>query len=168
MGQRSAKSIINDLTRAGVAPRDALFFSYAAGLRGATAQAFVKQYRDSSPTITAEAQQRIFTEIIRPAIIADIQRIMSKPETVRAYGTTSWGALPRAAQELLFDLRYRGDYTPTTRKLLHPPLVAGDFREVVRIMEDRPLWQRFGVPDGRIEARIQIARRILADPTRME
>lgn len=161
MGQRSAQSIVRDLTHAGVAPRDALFFSHAAGLQGSAAQAFVAQHRDRSPTISAETQQRIFTEVIRPAMLADIQRILRKPDTVRAYGALSWSTLPSAAKELLFDLRYRGDYTPATRKLLHPALVSGDLGKIVQIMEDRALWRRFGVPEGRIETRIRIARRLV-------
>jgi hypothetical protein len=164
MGKRSAQSIINDLTRAGVAPRDALFFSHAAGLQGSAAQAFVARHRGQSPTITPEAQQRIFTEVIQPAIIDDIKRILEKPDTVRAYGAISWSGLPQAARELLFDLRYRGDYTPATRKFLHPALVAGDFRGLVGIMEDRALWRRFGVPESRIDTRINIAQRILTEP----
>lgn len=163
MGKRSPQSIINDLTRAGVAPRDALFFSYAAGLQGSAAQEFVARNRGHSPTITPEAQQRIFTEVIRPAIIDDIERILEKPDTVSAYGAISWSSLPQAARELLFDLRYRGDYTPATRKFLHPALVAGDYTGLVRIMEDRALWRRFGVPEGRIDTRIQIARRVLTE-----
>jgi hypothetical protein len=162
MGQRSAKSIVRDLTRAGVAPRDALFFSHSAGLQGAAAQAFVARHRDRSPTISIEAQQRIFSEVIRPAIIADIQRILAKPDTIRAYGALSWNALPPAARELLFDLRYRGDYTPATRRLLHPALLSGDFQRVAQIMQDRAMWRGFGVPEGRIDTRIRIARRIMA------
>ncbi len=163
MGQRSAKSIVHDLTRAGVPSRDALFFSYAAGLRGPAAQSFVAQHRNASPTISAEAQQRIFGEILTPVLVEDIKRILNKPDTVRAYGAVSWDHLPKAAQELLFDLRYRGDYTPATRKLLQPALVAGDFPALVNLMEQRALWRSFGVPEQRIETRIKIARRILTD-----
>jgi hypothetical protein len=161
MGRRSSELVFRELRRAGVPTEDALFVSKAAGLRGEAARRFVEVNRHHAPTITPQAQQRLFAEIVSPAMIDDVKRILVKADTVRAYGALSWDALPTAARELLFDLRYRGDYIPATRRLLHPALVAGDFRGVVRLMEDRQLWRRFGVPEGRIDTRIRIARRLL-------
>jgi hypothetical protein len=165
MGLRRAQTVYNDLLKVGVPSYDARILSRGAGLRGDAARIFVERNRDQSPVISAEAERKIFDQITSPFMIKDIQRILAKPDTVKAYGAISWEKLPQAAQELLFDLRYRGDYTPTTRKLLHPALVAGDLQEVSRIMHDHATWKRLGVPEGRIRARMELADRLLEQPT---
>ena len=56
-------------------------------------------------------QKALFEGVTTAETVADIQRIFSKPDVVQMYGAASWDSLPRAAQEIVFDLRYRGDYT---------------------------------------------------------
>jgi len=130
MGRRNAFTIRRELTLAGVSETDAATFSRAAGLRGPAADRFVRQNRESFPILTLEAQKKLFEDVVAPDLVQDIQRIFDKPDTVQAYGRVDWKELSQGAQELVFDLRYRGDYTPTSRKKIQPLLVAHDYERL--------------------------------------
>lgn len=158
MGGRSQPQVLRELTSAGMAACDAQWLSQAAGLRGSSAAAFFARERGNSPLMPLEVQKALFEGVTTAETVADIQRIFSKPDVVQMYGAASWDSLPRAAQEIVFDLRYRGDYTPRTRELLQPALVAGDTTELKRIMLDTALWRGLNVPEGRIRARAEMAR----------
>jgi hypothetical protein len=153
MGRRTSRQVISELGAAGMPLGDARYLAQSAGLRGEKAREFVEQHRSRAPLISLETQKRLFEEIVTPDLIKDIKRIFAKPDTVRMYGETHWEKLPQAAQELIFDLRYRGDYTPTTRQRLQPPLVSGDLQGLRTVIEDTAYWRARGVPSERIRHR---------------
>jgi hypothetical protein len=156
MGLRSAAQVVQDLMQVGVPRAAAETLAKGAGLRGVAAQRHVALYRHNTPQISEQVEQRLFTEVTTPEVVRDVKRILAKPDTVAAYGAVTWDSLPQPLQELLFDLRYRGDYTPTTRRLLHPLIVAGDTAGLRAAVEDRAFWRARGVPEGRIAARIEL------------
>lgn len=157
MGRRTARQVLRELSAAGM-PRDAAeFLSHAAGLRGDKAKEFVVFNADDAPVMSLEVQKKLFEDVVTPEIVKDIKRIFSKPDTVKRYGEPAWESLPQAAQELVFDLRYRGDYTPHTRQRLQQPLASGDYAELRRVINDTKYWQSLGVPRERIRERQQIA-----------
>jgi hypothetical protein len=157
MGRRSAATIVRELSLAGVSEADAAMFSKAAGLRGQAAQHFVGANRGHFPTLGLEAQKKLFEDVVTPDLVADIQRIFNKPDTVRAYGRPDWEQLSRGAQELVFDLRYRGDYTPVTRQRIQKLLVNNDYEGLKTVMNDTAYWAKLGVPAGRIKERQAMA-----------
>lgn len=156
MGLRSAAQVVQELMQVGVPRAAAETLAKGAGLRGIAAQRYVALYRHSSPQISEQIERQLFTEVTTPEVVRDVKRILAKPDTVAAYGAIRWDALPQTVQELLFDLRYRGDYTPTTRRLLHPLIAAGDTAGLRAAVEDRAFWRARGVPEGRISARIEL------------
>lgn len=160
MGWRSASQIHSELSRAGLSPAGVELLSRAAGLRGAAASRFFEQERSSAPILSLETQHALFEQVTMPETIRDIERILAKPDVVSTYGAVSWAELPIAAQELLFDLRYRGDYTPGTREFLQPLLVARDWSGLADVVENETLWRTRGVPAGRIAARAEIAQQL--------
>jgi hypothetical protein len=157
MGQRTPLQVVSELTYAGVPHADAQWLSRAAGLRGESARRFVDAERQYSPTLSLESQRKLFEVVTTTETIADIKRIMNKPDVVQKYGATSWNELSQPIQELLFDLRYRGDYTPTTRELIQPLIHANDTVGLKEAMNDTAYWQARGVPWDRIERRIEMA-----------
>jgi hypothetical protein len=157
MGRRSTLAVSRELQAAGVSPGDAGLFAKAAGLRGTRAQSFVNLHRDSFPILSLDAQKRLFEDVVTPELIADIKRIFDKPDTVKAYGRPSWDDLSVEAQELIFDLRYRGDYTPVTRQRIQSLLVEQDYEGLKRVMNDTQYWSKLGVPAGRIKERQAMA-----------
>lgn len=156
MGQRTPLQIISELTYAGVSEQDARWLSQAAGLRGESARRFVESQRNVAPEISLEAQKKLFEEITTNETVADIRRILCKPDVIARYGPTAWNDLPQPVQELLFDLRYRGDYTPTTRQVIQPLIARNDLDGLRRTMHDTAFWSAIGVPRERIEVRKQI------------
>jgi hypothetical protein len=156
MGYRTPSQIQRELTLAGLGADDALWLSQAAGLRGVKAENFTKQHLDTAPVLLLEVQQRLFERVTTPEMITDIRRILTKPDVAAMYGAIDWGSLKPPIQELVFDLRYRGDYTPQTRTLLQPYIVANDLAGLRRAMSDQPYWASRGVSKERFQARLSI------------
>ena len=104
----------------------------------------------------------LFEEISTPEILSDIKRIFSNAPVVRTYGEANWNSLSLPARELVFDLRYRGDYTPRTRERLQRALVECDYDELVRAMNDTAYWLSLGVPIDRIRRRQALAETLRA------
>jgi hypothetical protein len=157
MGKRTAKQIVRELTLAGMSQDDAVELSRGAGLIGARAKTFVEANRPFAPEMSLEVQKSLFQDVVAPTMVEDIIRIFNKPDTVRAYGRPSWEALSPAAQELVFDLRYRGDYKPETRKRIQKLLVDQDYEGLRNVMNDVSYWRSLRVPDERIKERIKMA-----------
>ncbi len=160
MKERSASKIFRDLVAAGLGNGDAELFSQGALLTGAQADAFVHYRKESFPVMPLAVQKRLFEDVVAPEMISDISRILKKPDVTRIYGGLEWNNLSKPVQELLFDLRYRGDYKGETRRFLQPLLVAGDMEGLRSTMENKNLWRSFGVPEDRIRARIDMAKQL--------
>ena len=156
MGNRTRLQVISELTYAGMSPNDAFFYGDAAGLRGESAARFVRSHVGASPVLSLPAQRRLFEEVTATETIADIRRILAKPDLQSKYGIVAWEDLSSYAQEILFDLRYRGDYTPETRARIQPLLVSGNDPALRAAMTDVQYWSRLGVPTERIRERAAI------------
>jgi hypothetical protein len=160
MGQRTPSQIIRELSLAGMPPEDAHFLSRAAFKRGADAGEFVQNFKSSAPVMSLEVQRNLFDKVTTPEMINDIKRIFNKQDVVSTYGKTSWDELSPAAQELVFDLRYRGDYSPATRKAIQSFLVNKDYEGLRSVINDTAYWQTRGVPAARIRERQAMAREL--------
>lgn len=156
MGQRTRLQILSELRHAGMGESEAAFLSGAAGLRGESARRFVATKSIEAPTISLPAQRALFETITTPEVVADIKRILAKPDVQATYGSVTWEELHPLAQELVFDLRYRGDYTPETRRRLQPAIVSGNLELLATVVEDRQYWASHKVPAERIEARVSM------------
>ena len=158
MGQRTRLQVTRELSCAGVSEPEALILSNAAGMRGRTAERFVQQRRGDSPILTPIQQQRLFEIVTTFETVSDIKRILSKPDLIRLYGAVNWESLPREIQEVLFDLRYRGDYTPTVRARIQPMLSSSNRAGVAEVLLDTDFWRAQNVPEDRIFRRQEYAR----------
>lgn len=162
LGQRTRQSVVSDLTRAGLDRTDALTLSRGSGLVGLKAQDFLKNNKQTLPTISLEQQQTLFSDVLVPQYVNDVKRILNKPDVIDAYGKITWEDLPTRMQELLFDLRYRGDYSPVVRSQLHPFLAAEDYQGAYQFLADKDFWSKRGVPKDRIERRADFATQALS------
>lgn len=97
------------------------------------------------------------TGVAKTEMESDFVRICSKPGVIEAYGHTDWGKLDPLIQQLLVDLRYRGDYTGRTRRRLQPAVVANDVSLVRQVMQDASLWT--DVPPDRFQRRVSFLTR---------
>ena len=159
MKLRSKIEIRDDLTEAGVALATAALISQAAGLKGGQAKAYIEENDLEDFEITPLQQLKLF-EIEYARKAADTRRLATKADVTRAYGATDWDALDPTIKDVLIDLRFRGDYTPTTRRFLQVCVAGNDLRAFAREIANQANWP--GVPEDRLERRKAICDAALA------
>ena len=156
MGMRSAKEIMHDLLGAGLSKTAARLLSRASGLQGRAAASFVSKYASRVPTLTLLQQKTLFESLVYPRYSRDVERLVSKRDVVEKYGKTNWEDLNPLIKEVLIDLRYRGDYTPETRRVIQQSIVANDLREFRSVLANHEYWvHERGVPEDRFKRRLQ-------------
>ena len=155
LGQFSSLQIGQMLAKSGF---DAPFIERAQGaslLEGKAAREYIST--NTIRDISMQEQWSLFNET-RNFMERDVRRISEKPDTVAFYGSVNWDGLSRITQDLFVDLRYRGDYSGETRKLLQPVLVNNDLVGLAQVLSDESYWiSQRGVPKERFEARKELA-----------
>lgn len=162
MKQKTATTIIADLTTAGLTAVEAAKIGKAAGLMGAAARKFVIENDLLDFEITAAVQLALFKKTY-DFHLADMKRISNSSSTVAAYGQIDWSKLPQTIVDILVDLRYRGDFTPASRKLFQKLLVDGEYLKFKAVIQDQTNWS--GVPQGRFDLRSKYAAKITQPAT---
>jgi hypothetical protein len=139
MRDKTPAGINADLTACGLDPAAASQFAKAAGLSGAAGKSFIVQNNLSTFEITP-GQQKLLFALTYQQMVGDVLRICQKPDLVARYGATDWAALPAKVRDLVVDLRYRGDYTPSSRERIQPLLVANNSAAIAQLMADEAYW----------------------------
>lgn len=156
MKRRSRSDIRDDLVAAGIGTQEAALISQAAGLSGPEAEEFLEENDLEDFEITPEQQLALF-EIEYARQEADTRRLATKADVCRAYGDTVWDVLDPVIREVLIDLRYRGDYTPATRRFLQEHVARNDRDAFVGEICNRDRWP--SVPEDRFVRRRDFCRR---------
>lgn len=139
MYQKKPEQISADLRDCGIEATYADQFGKAAGLSGAAAKAFISQQNLSTFEISP-AQQKLLFALTYQQMENDVLRICQKPDLTARYGATNWNLLPAKVRDLVVDLRYRGDYTSSSRERLQPLLVANNSAAIAQLMADEAYW----------------------------
>lgn len=163
MKARNEAEIRRHLVRAGVAAGDARRLARARGRTGAAARAFIVDAGLEDFEIAPEAQLVLF-RLVYDEIAADARRLATKPDVTRVYGATDWEALHPAIRDLVVDLRYRGDYTPRSRRFLQAHVARNDLVAFAAGIADERNWP--GVPRDRFLRRRAFARAAVAGETK--
>ena len=150
MKSRTASGVLIDLIRAGLARADAETISKGAGLKGKAAKKFIADNELEGFEITPAAQKKLF-EIAYDAEAAEAKRLATKADVKAKYGATDWATLDPAIQEILVDLKYRGDYTPSARTKIQKYVAANDLEGFAKQLADAALWAK--VPSDRFKRR---------------
>ena len=150
MKSRTAAGVLIDLVRAGLPRSDAETISKGAGLKGKAAKKFIADNELRDFEITPAAQRKLF-EIAYEAEAAEAKRIALKDDVRAKYGATDWGKLDPAIQEILVDLKFRGDYTPAARTRIQKYVAANDLEGFAKQLADAALWAK--VPPDRFKRR---------------
>jgi len=148
MKLKSRAKIEAELASAGVAAADAREIAKAAGLSGADARAFRDAHK--SFHISPETQLKLFDISYREEE-AEVKRISAKPDCVAAFGAVDWDKTDPAIRDILVDLKFRGDYTPASRRLVQKLLVDSDLAGLAAAMANKANWP--GVPADRFKRR---------------
>lgn len=150
MKMKAKAKIAADLAAAGVGAADAKKISAAAGLQGAAAKKFVADNGLSDFSISQETQVKLFDISYREEE-AEVKRISAKPDCVAAFGKVDWDKIHPAIRDIFVDLKFRGDYTPASRKLVQKLLVANDLAGLRKAMAAKANWS--AVPPDRFKRR---------------
>ncbi|NQY34944.1 MAG: hypothetical protein HRT37_08270 [Alteromonadaceae bacterium] len=150
MKEKTSETIEADLTEAGVENGDAKLLAGAAKLSGDLAKQFIVNNNLQDFEISMDTQEILFNASYEK-MSADVKRICNKADCVKIYGKVEWDELNVAIKEVLVDLRYRGDYTPASRKLIQKVVADNDLESFTRTLSNRELWSR--VPQDRFDRR---------------
>jgi hypothetical protein len=151
MKKKSGSQILADLVSAGLTQEDANKLTPAARLSGALARTFVEKNSLQDFSITPTQQARLF-ELSYAVEAAETQRIATKEDVTAKYGACDWAKLDPAIKAVLIDLKFRGDYTPTSRTLIQKHVAANDLAAFAKAMSQRSSWA--GVPQDRFQRRV--------------
>lgn len=150
MKEKRAVVIEQDLVRAGIPLQTAQKIAKLAGLKGKAAEKAIDELELRDFEISSDVQLRLF-KIAHEWHEADVKRICTKADVVEIYGKTEWSKLDPAIKEVLIDLRFRGDYTPESRRLLQKLVSKNDFDAFVEALSDPENWTN--VPSDRFKRR---------------
>lgn len=157
MKLKKAAKIEAELVSAGVSAADAKALRKAAGLSGAKARAFRDAHK--SFTISQETQVELFDISYREEE-AEVKRISAKPDCVAAFGKVDWDSADPAIRDIFVDLKFRGDYTPASRKRVQKLLVDNDLAGLAAAMKKKANWA--AVPADRFKRRNDFLAKALA------
>lgn len=152
MKERSQNEIEEDLVNSGLERSDSGLLAKAAGLFGPEAEDFIGDNNLQSFEISTSVQEGLFS-ICYEDILKDVKRICDKPDCIEIYGEVSWDVLDPKIQEVLVDLRFRGDYTPSSRKHIQKYVASNDLALFSILIKDRSLWRN--VPRDRFRRRCE-------------
>lgn len=153
MKERTEEEVLEDLATAKVSKQVAKKLASCHGFSGALAKQHINE-KDLGDIEISQEQQHILFAITVEELWGDCLRLMTKADVVAAYGETDVENLPQKVKDLILDLRYRGDYTPVTRRKIQPLLVARDYQGFGDLLSDQQFWRtRLGVPKDRFNRR---------------
>ncbi len=150
MKMRTKTEVRDDLLSASIDPSKAALISQAATLKGDEAEEFVEENDLENFRITQEEQLKLF-EIEYERKVRDTRRLATKADVTEAYGATDWDNLENAIAEVLVDLRFRGDYTPSCRRFLQTHVAKNDLDGFAQELSNRDRWPN--VPTDRFNRR---------------
>jgi len=153
MKTKAAIKISKELVSAGITQKDATLLAKAAGLSGQMAKNFIKTHQLEKFEITQQQQVKLF-QISYKEEEGETKRLCMKPDVVAKYGSCNWQALSPAIIQILVDLKFRGDYTGSTRSFLQKHVSANDTKEFLKELSDKSNWLMQRVPADRFQRRV--------------
>lgn len=150
--ERSRAEATQHLAAAGLSAGHAATIAGAVRLSGTAAEQFIVDNDLLDFEISTGVQLKLFETVYRE-MEQDVIRICGKRDVVERYGITDWNALDSRIRDTLVDLRFRGDYTGTSRRQVQPPVVANDLVAFRQVISNGALWTN--VPADRLQRRIR-------------
>ena len=142
--------IYNDLISSGVEDKFATLLKHATNLSGTTAAQFIIDNDLLDFQVSAEIQEKLF-KISYDLEKSEVQRICRKTQVEKIYGVTDWDSLNCAIKDITIDLKFRGDYTPSLRRIIQKHIAENNLSEFKQIIKDKNNWSN--VPQDRFKRR---------------
>jgi len=138
--RKSPATITKNLGAAGVNAATTTVLKNASGLFGSTAKQFIIDNDLLDFQINSEMQKKLF-KISYDAEAAEVKRICAKSDVVKLYGATDWSMLNSAIKNMIVDLKFRGDYTSSSRRFLQKSIVDNDLAEFKKHIINKSNWK---------------------------
>lgn len=151
MKEKTQSKIITDMTAAGIPTKSIDIIKKSAGLSGTSAEWFIVENDLLDFQVTADQQKSLF-KISYDDESGQVKRICEKGDVTETYGETDWGKLNTAIKDITIDLKFRGDYTGTARKLIQKSIADNDLSEFKKKLKDKTNWAN--VPQDRFDRRV--------------
>lgn len=152
MKEKSQAKIASDLTSIGLAASQSDTIKKASGLNGAPAEYFVVE-NDLLDFQLTPAQQLALFKISYDEQAAEVKRICGLDRNVKDYGQVDWIKLDSSIKDIAIDLKFRGDYTPASRKLIQKAIADNDLAEFKKQLKNAVNWPN--VPKDRFDRRVK-------------
>lgn len=149
--RKTKEKIKKDLLATCFDAKTAETLSKAAGLYGNNAKWFVIN-NDLIDFQVAPDQQKSLFSISYDEEEAEVIRICGKSDVVKAYGETDWECLDSAIKDVTVDLKFRGDYTGASRRLIQKHISDNDLKAFKGKLSKDSNWP--GVPPDRFRRRV--------------
>lgn len=158
---KSQTKVISDLTSAGVDSQKILVIKKAVGLYGNTAKQFIIDNDLLDFEISAEAQKTLF-KISYDDEAKVVKRICKAKTNVNDYGEVDWDILNKGIKDLTVDLKFRGDYTSSSRKFLQQSIADNDLDAFKKEIVKESNWTN--VPADRFKRRKRFIEKSVSKP----
>ncbi|MBV6752034.1 hypothetical protein KV580_17075 [Pseudomonas chlororaphis] len=151
LGQR--ENVEFDLTAANI---DEPLYSWLIGAKGLKGQAAKNYLKAASPeikrfSISRKQQNELFIPVYE-FMKSEVIRISEQYSNKREYGALNWDSIEKKIQDVIIDLRYRGDYNPESRLLLQRHFIENDLPKLLNVMSNNLNWTN--VPPNRFNRRV--------------
>lgn len=163
MKEKDKTKINSDLISAGLDTKTIEVLKKAVGLYGATAKQFIIDNDLLDFEISPEAQKKLF-KISYEFQEKEVKRICGKSVTKKTYGDTDWDKLDSNIKDITIDLKFRGDYTPSSRKFLQKSIVNNDLNAFKKEIVNKSNWAN--VPADRFNRRKRFIEQASSTPNK--
>jgi hypothetical protein len=150
MRRKSQSTITKDFTTAGISTTNSNVLKKAAGSFGASAEQFIIDKDLLDFQVSSDQQFKLF-KISYDAEAEEVKRICNKTDVVNLYGKTEWDKLNPHIKDIVIDLKFRGDYTSSARKLIQKAIADNDLATFKKVIKNKNNWPN--VPQDRFERR---------------
>ncbi len=155
--RKSSATITKNLGAVGVDTVTTIALKNASGLFGNAAKQFIIDNDLLDFQIPPGMQKKLF-KISYDAEAAEVKRICAKSDVVKLYGVTDWGTLNDTIKDIIIDLKFRGDYTPSSRRFLQKSIADNDLTEFKKHITNKNNWEN--VPPDRFSRRVKYINKV--------
>jgi len=132
---------LRDLTSIGIEREQAQVLSRGVRLSGNDARRFIAQHHLTNFELTPQQQLDLF-KITYTHEKHEARRLCIKDDVTAEYrAACKWDELHPAIRVILVDLKFRGDYTPSTRIAIQTAVANNDLEGLYEVMSDWDYWQ---------------------------
>ena len=151
--------ISKDFTSIGLSTEVIRALQTLSGLSAVNAKAVAEKSTILKDLVLSQTEVDKLYEITYAHEQSEAQRLCTKSDVTKKYGNCNWQTMPPQLQELIVDLKYRGDYHPTMRSKIQSFIVKRDYKALAAYFNN--IQNRGKIPVDRWNKRKVLANALL-------